>query len=198
MTLSALSDEALARRVQAGETAAFDLLVDRYGGRILGYLRRRLRDPHAAEDVTQATFVRAFRQLRRYDADRRFSAWLFTIAARLAASHLRRRPDDVGGHLPEPVDERDPSRLAMADEQAESLWRTARQVLTANQYHAVWLRYAEDLSVREVAAAMQLTAVHVKVLLFRARGRLARALDETAADAVRLGEVPGIEFREIE
>ncbi|MGQ4827811.1 RNA polymerase sigma factor, partial [Enterococcus faecalis] len=62
----------------------FAALVERYEARIMGFVLRRCASASDAEDATQDTFVRAWRMLHRYDPSRRFSPWLFTLAARAA------------------------------------------------------------------------------------------------------------------
>ncbi|OPZ31505.1 MAG: ECF RNA polymerase sigma factor SigW [Lentisphaerae bacterium ADurb.BinA184] len=190
------SDEALAQRVQGGDSAAFEILIDRYGGRIHGYLRRRVRDYHAAEDLTQATFVRAYRQIGRFDTRRRFAGWIYTIAARLAISHLRQAPVESPPDPREPADEQDPGRQVMDLEQREMLWKTASRCLSENQHHVLVLRYAEGLSLAETARATGLSKIYVKVLLHRARARLARAWREAQGTDTAVGTRGALDCRE--
>jgi RNA polymerase sigma-70 factor (ECF subfamily) len=91
------SDEALAIRAREGSLAAFGTLVDRYERRLIGFLSQRASGQHAAEDLAQETFVRAWRRLDTFDPERRFSTWLFTIGARLAADDYRRRKRERTG-----------------------------------------------------------------------------------------------------
>ena len=88
------SDEQLACRAQAGCAAALEALVRRYDAPLKRYLRRRL-GAHDAEDVAQETLLKAMRNLHRYDPGRPFSAWLYTIAMRLAISLLRGRREGL-------------------------------------------------------------------------------------------------------
>ena len=93
--LSAISAEELARRAQAGSSACFDALVQRFARRVWRYLRGRGLSDHDADDVAQETFIKAFRYLNRYDAKQRFAPWLFTIATRGAVSFYRSRKSAV-------------------------------------------------------------------------------------------------------
>jgi len=171
-----LTDEELARDARAGSESAFEQLVYRYEERIFHFLMRKTGNAHDAEDLTQQAFVKAYRALGRYDAKYRFSAWFYTIASRLAVSHYRsRRTVPVAPDSIEEVDVRTPDADLSERESEGRLWDWARVRLRENEFTALWLRVREDLSVAEIAGAMQKTRGHVKVLLFRGRRRLVRA-----------------------
>lgn len=173
--LQALSDEDLARQTQAGSLGSFDELVRRYQGRLFQFLRLKVGQAQDAEDLTQAVLVKAYRKIGQYNPKYRFATWLYTMARRDAASFYRtRRPAEP---LPEAlVDMRDPRRaLADADDRA-ALWDLAAERLPENQFSALWFRYAEDMTVAEVARTLKKTVGHVKVLLHRGRETLARTM----------------------
>jgi len=171
-----LSDEELARDARAGSESAFEELVYRYEKRMFLFLVRKTGNAHDAEDLTQQTFVKAYRAIGRYDARYRFAAWLYTIAGRLAASHYRSRcAAPLVSDSIEEVDARTPDADLSARESEGRLWDWANARLTQNEFTALWLRVREDLSVAETAAAMRRTRGNVKVLLFRGRRRLVKA-----------------------
>ena len=91
MSPSNPEDADLVRRALTGDQRACRDLVLRYQRPVFSVLMRVVRRAEDAEDLTQETFVRMFRALDRYDPERPFTAWLFTIATRLAIDHLRRR-----------------------------------------------------------------------------------------------------------
>jgi RNA polymerase sigma-70 factor (ECF subfamily) len=161
----------LAAGAASGSIEDFEQLVHAYEARIYGFLRRHLGNAHDAQDITQETFVRAWRGIHRFDPARDFTIWIFVIARRAAANHFRARrpheklPDDLAAdaHAPGAADE------------AAALWSAAKKLKPAH-YEALWLRYAEDFSVAETARVMGLTTIHVKVILHRARKELARYL----------------------
>ena len=172
----ATTSEELARRAGEGCADSFTALVTRHGGGVFSYLLRMTGNPHDAEDLTQETFLKVFRSLGRADPPVAFTAWLFTIARRTALNHFR---------AARPVDELDPetasgapdpAALAAATEDRRSLWALARRLVKRQQFEALWLRYAEGLSVKEVARVMRLHSIHVRVLLHRGRQQLARRL----------------------
>jgi len=84
-------DAELVRRCLSGDQRACRDLVRRYERPVYSVLMRVVRRAEDAEDLVQETFIKVFRALDRYDTERPFSAWVFTIASRLAIDHLRRR-----------------------------------------------------------------------------------------------------------
>ncbi|MBL7153708.1 MAG: RNA polymerase sigma factor [Phycisphaerae bacterium] len=182
-----MSAEELARRSQQGCRASFAELAERYGLRLLRFLRHQTNNVHDAEDLVQDTFVRAYANIYRYRSSYKFSTWLFTIARRLACSHLRRQGRSKVVFKARPP-ERSPGEELTRRETHQSLWETAR-TLTANQYGALWLKYAEDMPIKEIAKVMGKSQVSVKVTLYRARVRLAERLQNMAAEGRIDGKV---------
>jgi RNA polymerase sigma-70 factor (ECF subfamily) len=161
------SAEELAVRARDGSRASFDELVARYRPRLVAFLARRVGEPADAEDVAQETFLRAYDRLAHYDPTRPFATWLFAIGKNVAANHaIARTRRDARDRDSRPAD-------AVADGAgASDLWQRAQAVLSPDAYRMLWLRYAQGLTVREVAAELDRSSVAVKVMLFRARRRL--------------------------
>jgi len=124
------ADRLLIRQVRAGDTPAWQQLIERYEGRLLAFVESRLRDRAASEDVVQETFVGFLTSLPHYDEKRDLEAYLFSIAAHKLTDHLRkqgRRPidqygsDDQGRPLDEvPGGARAASSIARSDERREA------------------------------------------------------------------------------
>jgi RNA polymerase sigma-70 factor (ECF subfamily) len=89
--LAELGDPQLAAASLAGESRAFTVLADRYHARLLNFIHRMIGDRERAEDLVQETFVRVHKHLHRYDQNRKFSTWAYTIAGNLAKNELRNR-----------------------------------------------------------------------------------------------------------
>jgi RNA polymerase sigma-70 factor (ECF subfamily) len=190
--LPSISDEELARETQAGSLGAFELLVFRYEHRVLAFVNQFCRNPADARDLTQDTFVKAFQSIDQFDSHRAFAPWLFTIARRKCIDRHRSAPADADPVLPNLTDDADPSVLAARREDGQDLWRLARQRLSLNQFQALWLHYAEDMDVAQIAQALGKTRVHIKVILFRARQILARELNSAIVSGKAMPDtVPG-------
>ena len=82
-------DPELLSRVIDGDLAAFDVVVDRYKGRLLNFVFRFIGDKEVAEDIVQETFLRAYRKRTQYEAIANFSTWFFTIAGNLAKTEIK-------------------------------------------------------------------------------------------------------------
>jgi len=175
--LTTVSDEELARETQAGSLDAFEQLVYRFEHRVYAFATQFCRDATDAREVTQDTFVKAFQSIGQFDCRRAFAPWLFTIARRKCIDRHRSKHKDVEPIEPELVDQNTPLELAARREEAVDLWRLARQRLSTNQFQALWLYYAEDMQVEQVARVMGKTRALVKVLLFRGRQILSRELN---------------------
>ena len=172
----------LACRAQAGSLSAFALLVERYQSGVFNFVFRRVGSVEDAEDLTQEAFVRAWERINRYSTKWRFSTWLYTIASRLAINHLRsrnrRKNVEQNSENPEQHANSIPARahIAIDDHADDNIWNVAARILPGDQYTMLWLKYAEDLSTREIARVMGNSEVSVRVTLFRARERLADCL----------------------
>lgn len=170
--------EELARQAQNGSLVAFAQLVGLFEGRLFNFILRRIGNWSDAEELTQETFVRAWERIDRYDSRWRFSTWLFTIGSRLAVSHHRSHRRVFTTDRLECRDSEEPSPIERA-EQRESrapTWELAARILTESQHTALWLRYAEGLSMKEIAYVMGKSQVSVRVTLFRARDQLAQEI----------------------
>jgi len=178
-----VSDEELARQSQAGSLAAFEELVYRYERRIYGFVLQSCRCSADAREVTQDTFVRAYQAIGQFDPRRIFASWLFTIARRKGIDHFRTASPGGATDAHELEDHDDPAELASRQDERKYLWQLARRLLPAVQFQALWLRYAEDMDVAEIAQVLRKTRTHVKVLLFRARKSLSLELDRARKPA---------------
>lgn len=86
-----LSDNELVERYLAGESRRFQELVVRYQSRMVNFIQRSIGDRDRAEDLAQEVFIRVYRHLKRFDPEKKFSTWIYTIASNLAKNELRNR-----------------------------------------------------------------------------------------------------------
>jgi RNA polymerase sigma-70 factor (ECF subfamily) len=172
-----VTDEELAVEVASGQPAAFEELVCRYSPRLFHFLRHRLSTNQDIEDLIQDTFLKAFRNIDRYNPEYKFSTWLYTVAMRLAISHYRANKSkdlsSIPNHTP-----LDPEEIVTRKDQSQKMWTLAKS-LHDKQYEVLWLRYMEDMAVKEIALVMNKTQVQVRVLLHRARLNLGKKLNKS-------------------
>lgn len=177
------SDEDVVRRIRAGDTAMFEVLMRRYNQRLYRVARGIVRDHAEAEDVMQQAYLNAYTHLHQYEHRGSFAGWLTRIAVHEAfAGHRRRAAAAVtepivgGGPCdriasPSP----DPEQAALACELRRELEAIIDSL--AEAYRPVFvLREVEGLTTAETAEALGLSEDVVKTRLHRARAMLREAL----------------------
>lgn len=164
-TTDRTTEIALATQARAGCVDSFGRLVGMHHGAVFGFLLALSRHRQDAEDLTQETFVRAWKKIHRYDPNQPLLPWLCTMARRLSIAALRRR-------RPIPAEVLEPADPPPTD-RALWLWETAKSTLTPDAYAALWLHYREELPLKQVAKVMGKREGTIKVTLHRARKALA-------------------------
>jgi len=86
-----LGDSELVALYLAGDTRRFRELVERYQDRMVNFIQRSIGDRDRAQDLAQEVFIRVYRHLKRFDQEKKFSTWIYTIASNLAKNELRNR-----------------------------------------------------------------------------------------------------------
>lgn len=170
------SELALINAAKAGSVTAFTDLVGDYRTRLLRFLVTRCANFADAEDALQDTLIAAYRHLHTYDPRWRFSTWLYRIAIRNAE---KIRSEVIVEFRDLKDEECDPLSLCIAHSEVENLWLCARRILSDDVFAAAWLRYAEDMSIRDVSRALDRSESWTKVNLMRARRTLATKLGDT-------------------
>lgn len=157
------------------DPSRFAGLYEAHFDRIYAYVARRVSDRGAAEDLTSEVFQQALANLSRFEwRGAPFAAWLYRIAANAVAAHFRRRSRESGLPVPDlPADDAD---LEAVERQAR-LFRLVRR-LGGDQRRVVLMRFAEEKSVREIAAAIGKSEGAVKQLQLRALRSLRARMSE--------------------
>jgi RNA polymerase sigma-70 factor, ECF subfamily len=168
-----LEDEEIVRRVVAGETALFEILMRRHNQRIYRAVRAIVRDDGEAEDVMQQAYINAYQHLHQFADRARFSTWLTRIAVNEALARMRKhgrltliREEEamsvVESTQPDPEQQALTSQLRhVVEREVNALPETYRSVFM--------LREVEGLSTTETAECLSLTEDVVKTRLHRAR-----------------------------
>ena len=178
-----VTDEQLVEDSLAGSALAFSELVERYQERLLRYLVTRSGNRADAEDAVQDTFISAYRYLHSYNPRWAFSTWIYRIAIRNAARPSTSTFSDIDAVADEGAP--DPLEECIVDSDRENVWLTAKRLLNADAYAAMWLRYVEDMSIKEIARALDKTQSWTKVTLLRGRRSLSSELADSASAAAQ-------------
>ena len=177
--MSQQSDKQLVERVQRGDKRAFDILTLKYQHKIVALVSRYLNDADEVLDISQESFIKAYRALPRFRGDSAFYTWLYRIAINTAKNHLvarSRRPPDTDidvyrefqGDSVVLRDDTSPEH-AIAKDQLESVIFSAIDDLPEELKVAVTLRELEGLTYEEIAEVMECPVGTVRSRIFRAR-----------------------------
>lgn len=174
-------------RVQAGDLAAFEQLVERYQTMVYGLALSILRAPEDAEEAAQDAFVKLFRARHQYDGTRDLEPWLLRIAGNACRDRLRRRKaatmplledamgEDMAANLP------DPASTGAAAVTLQHVVRGELERLSERSRQPLELRYLHGFTNAQIAAALGISVSNVKVQLARAKdvlqSRLERVLE---------------------
>jgi RNA polymerase sigma-70 factor, ECF subfamily len=179
------TDEDLVEAFQGGDTAVFDILVQRWDRKIQGAIYRFVGASEDARDLCQEAFLRAYRGLRTFKKDARFSSWLYQIALNVCRDRLRRRRGrtlvsldelDEGGHEAAVLPGPSPLELAEARDISD---RVARAVasLPDEQREVIVLKEYEGLTFAEIAEVLGVPLSTVKTRLYRGLVQLRQRLE---------------------
>jgi RNA polymerase sigma-70 factor (ECF subfamily) len=181
-------DQELVVRAQAGDKRAFELLVVKYQRRVARLLSRLIRDQNEIEDVSQESFIKAYRALPSFRGESAFYTWLYRIAINTAKNHLStlgRRPQLLGDFEDEDGDVLDVAaqipdyhtpETELSNRQIVSTVNAVVDELPSELRTAITLREMDGLSYEEIAALMNCPIGTVRSRIFRAREAIATKL----------------------
>ncbi len=172
------------RRAQAGDTAAYEALVERHQRRVFAIVGGILRRREDVEDVAQQVFLKVYLSLRHFDLRSSFSTWLYKVTVNECWDYLRKKKArrlvyeaDLSEEQTRQMetlqgDAAGPSDLVRRAE-ARQLAERLLAELGEEERLMLILKEVEGFSVEEIAETLGMNVNTVKVRLFRARGRLA-------------------------
>jgi RNA polymerase sigma-70 factor (ECF subfamily) len=172
-----LSDDAeVLQRIRAGAVDDYAELVQRHQSRVFAILYRYERDAQRLEDLSQETFLKAWRALGQYDARAPFEHWLSRIAVRTALDHLRREKKRRGDLGFDDLGEDALDWFQTGDEKSELDSRSAAELLhlamaelSPSDRVVITMQELEGRSMKEIAVALECSGIAVRVRAVRAR-----------------------------
>jgi RNA polymerase sigma-70 factor (ECF subfamily) len=181
------SELALVERAQAGDHDAYGALVERHSRAVFRLAYRITGQEQDAEDVVQDAFLRAYRQIGRFEARSSFGTWLYRIAANCAHDLLRAKPrttskpsaDEDGYELQELPDSSagaNPERV-LASREIDRRVRAGLETLSDLERSAFILRHFEGLSIAEIGQSLGLGPSAAKHSIFRAVQKMRRNVE---------------------
>lgn len=187
------SDEEIVAAILQGDEDLYAEIVGRYQARLVNYLYRLLRNREEAHDLAQEVFFKVYRALDRFDAEYRFSTWLFRVGQNAAIDHIRKRrlrlvsmhrpEDEAGGERDWEFPSSDPTPYGDARnvERGEAINRAVAE-LPWEYRELIVLRHFGELSYEEIAVLKEMPLGTVKNKLFRGRQMLKQKLRDYVGD----------------
>ncbi|AET66000.1 RNA polymerase sigma factor, sigma-70 family [Desulfosporosinus orientis DSM 765] len=173
-----MEDAEIIRLVLAGHHEQYAGLVQRYQEPLILFLRRILNSEEDSFDCAQEAFLAAYRNLNRYSKEYPFRAWLYAIARNKALDLMRKRHREVLSIPDETmVDQRpNPEEVVLAKEETALLSEVLHEL--PEQYgQALYLRYRQELSYKEIAMVLQVPVSSVKTYIHRGKEKLRQILE---------------------
>ena len=181
------TDRAFVASARTGDAEAFRVLVERHSRALFGLAYRMTGNESDAEDVVQESFLRAYRQLGKFDERSSFGSWVYRIAVNCSLDLVRSRqrrseaPRPAGPDMEDPIDALPatgpaPDRIALGGE-LRSLVAAAMARLSDAERSAFVLRHFEGMRIEEVGRALGCQPGAAKHSVFRAVQKLRRALE---------------------
>lgn len=172
-----LEDHELVARTVSGELDAFAELVRRHQSFVYGACMRIVKNPALAEDLTQETFIRAWRALPDFEGNSKVRSWLYRIGHNLSLNAVTRAKEYPAEELPESLATRTPERQAVLSEMNEAM-HAAIESLPRDLKEPLVLREFEHMSYEEIAQHLDLPLNTVRTRIFRARRNLQAEMEE--------------------
>ncbi|MEM8525649.1 MAG: sigma-70 family RNA polymerase sigma factor [Bacteroidota bacterium] len=185
------SDQIIIQEVLRDNPQAYETLVRRYQDYVFTVVLRILKKREVAEEVAQDVFVKAYRTLRSFKGNSKFSTWLYTIAYRSAIDEVRKKKYpidaiDAENNALQIADTYDQNPIAKTQQgNLKTVLQEQIQQLKTEDAAVVTLHYLQEKSVKEVAEITGLSLSNVKIKLYRSREILKKKLQHYLGDELQ-------------
>lgn len=160
-----------------GDTNAFAFLVDKYKTMIFTLALKMVKSREEAEEISQDTFIKAFKNLSKFKGESKFSTWLYKIGYRTTLDSLKKHKEK---YSTDTIDEITFNKIKSTENILEGIERKERAEIINNcilrlpedERTILWMFYFDELSLKEIIAITNFSEANVKVKLHRARKRL--------------------------
>ncbi len=171
------NDQTYINQILKGNTNAFAFLVEKYKTMVFTLALKMLKSREEAEEISQDTFIKAYKNLDKFKGDSKFSTWLYKIAYRTCLDSIKKNSKKYQTGT---IDEITINKIKSTEGVLDSIERKERATiinkcmieLPEDERSVIWLFYFEELSLKEIIEITDLSEANVKVKLHRARKRL--------------------------
>ena len=176
-------DQIIINQILEGDSNAFAVLVDRYKDLVFTLALRMIKNREEAEEVSQDTFIKVFKNLNKFKGKSKFSTWVYRVAYNTCLDRIKKLKREFNVVT---IDEFTENQVKSLDNALDQIINDERkqdiqkclQLLPSDDSFLLTLFYFEELSLEEISKVVGLTANNVKVKLFRSRKKLTTILRE--------------------
>ena len=177
------NDQTIIQKVLKGNTNAFGMLVDNYKDLVFSLAYKMTKNREEAEEVSQDTFIKAFKNLESFKGDSKFSTWLYRITYFTCLDAIKKNKKDQNTFE---INEINQHQIKAVETILEGIERKERSKMIENCLHLlpdeertiIWMFYFEELSLKEIVEVTSISEANVKVKLHRARKKLLTIVQE--------------------
>lgn len=177
----ATNDQVYIDKILNGDTNAFTVLVDRYKDLVYTLSMRMMKNREEAEEVSQDTFIKAYKSLNRFKGDSKFSTWIYRVAYNTCLDRLKKNKRQqytvaIDEYTEHQVKTLDNALDKIEEQEKQQAIKNCLEMLPSEDSFILTLYYFEELSLDEISKITSLKPNNVKVKLFRSRKKLATIL----------------------
>ncbi|CAM1346682.1 RNA polymerase sigma factor [Tenacibaculum insulae] len=175
--MTTINDQLYIDKVLKGDTNAYALLVDKYKTMVFTLALKMVKNREEAEEISQDTFIKAFKNLSKFKGDSKFSTWLYKIGYRTSLDSIKK---EAKKYNTDTIDEITINKISSTENILNTIEKKERAIvinkcmlsLPEDERTILWMFYFDELSLKEIIEITDFTEANVKVKLHRARKRL--------------------------
>ena len=180
------NDQLYINKVINGDVNAFAYLVDTYENMVFSLAYKMTKNREEAEEISQDTFIKAFKNLKKFKGDSKFSTWLYRIAYHTSLDTIKKNKNNNSTFE---INEITFNQIQSVEHILEGIERKERakimdaclQKLQDEERSIIWMFYYDELSLKEIIEVTNLSEANIKVKLHRARKKLLAIVEENVA-----------------
>jgi len=177
------NDQLYIEKILKGDVNAFSFLVDNYKNMVFSLAFKMTKSREEAEEVSQDTFIKAYKNLSKFKGDSKFSTWLYRIAYHTSLDAIKKNKNTTNTY---DINEVTFNQIKAVEHILEGIERKERaelmevclQKMADEERSIIWMFYYDELSLKEIIEVTGLQEANIKVKLHRARKKLLTIVKE--------------------
>lgn len=177
------NDQLYITKVINGDANAFAYLVDNYKNMVFSLAFKMTKNREEAEEVSQDTFIKAYKNLPKFKGDAKFSTWLYRIAYHTCLDNIKKNKNnnntfEINEVTFNQIEAVESILQGIARKERAKIMDECLQKLPAEQRSVIWMFYYDELSLKEIIEVTGMSEANLKVKLHRARKKLLTIVKE--------------------